>query len=444
MFLLHKLLADRHVVERVALASIESMARVAIICGLGGIMARINVLDSTARKAIASLLTYLLQPALLFTKVSAAVARAGGQIVHWFILPAYVVFHVALGLFLAKIALICWIRFLRRKGRLGSKKLSFSPLPSIEEKTNEIDDDIVEEEIDEVDWEFAILAMASTFPNGGSLCYAIVDSLCATKSSVELLGDDRDSCLHSTIGYISFYLSFLSPTMWLVIPNLFKPKNNKSIELTTRQNEGVSPQSNKSNPQPNIIRRCFSRILAIPPPVLAAIVGALIGAIPGLRKLLLENGNDGLNVLGSALNLVGESAIPTGMINLGGAIAANAFRSDHNSQQKKMPTQLIFAAGLFRLFIIPIFSILLTATLRFHNLFVLRRDAPLTLVLMLEAIPPPAMQCMIIVQLFNQSLERPLAQTLVSLYFVGIITLTLWIAIILSILAADESAVVQK
>ena len=62
--------------------------------------------------------------------------------------------------------------------------------------------------------------------------------------------------------------------------------------------------------------------------------------------------------------------------------------------------------------------------------------AALTLVLMLESTPPPAMQCMIFCQLFAQDAERPLGKVLVATYVCSLVTLTAWIALFLSLLSA--------
>mmetsp|Transcript_3881 Transcript_3881/g.12035 ORF Transcript_3881/g.12035 Transcript_3881/m.12035 type:complete len:373 (+) Transcript_3881:49-1167(+) len=82
-------------------AAAQSMGSVALIAAMGGFMSWRQVLNGANRKAVARLLTNLLLPMLLFTKVSAAVAAAGPRIVHWLVLLAYVGFHVGLGILTA-------------------------------------------------------------------------------------------------------------------------------------------------------------------------------------------------------------------------------------------------------------------------------------------------------------------------------------------------------
>ena len=75
----------------------------------------------------------------------------------------------------------------------------------------------------------------------------------------------------------------------------------------------------------------------------------------------------------------------------------------------------------------------IAASVALRQIGALPADRLLLLVLMIEAAPPPAMQLMVLVQLFEQAAERPLGTLLAFLYPASLVTLTLWIAGILQV-----------
>ena len=164
-------------------------------------------------------------------------------------------------------------------------------------------------------------------------------------------------------------------------------------------------------------------------------VASLMGAVPGARDALL--GPPGrASVLGGAVQLVSSAAVPVGIINLGGSVASKAGRSERGGDVA-VPGGLLCAAVVIRLLVVPCLSCAATVALRlFAPAVVPPGDAALTLVLMLESTPPPAMQCMIFCQLFAQDAERPLGKVLVATYVCSLVTLTAWIALFLSLLSA--------
>ncbi|KAJ8604475.1 hypothetical protein CTAYLR_000958 [Chrysophaeum taylorii] len=368
-------LFDDAVLVSIVMAAMRSMLRVAIIGSIGGALAICEVLDTHARKSLARLLTYALLPLLLFTKGSAAVNRAmGPALLHWLIVPAYAAIHVGLGL---AIAAVTGCR----------RRRTFSPLPSTENEPPDL--------------RGALVTLAVAFPNSGSLPLALVEPLCAT------IGCDVDAA----VGYVSFYIAALNPILWVVCPRLLlRQYPTDDAAFSTRR-----------------------WLQSIPPPAVAAVGGAFFGAVPRLYDLALRD-----TVLGSALDLVANSAVPIGIINLGAAIAASARRA------KDPAADAIGAASLakatfFRLLFVPALSIAATYNLRAHNVFIPKRNIPLALVLMLESCSPPAMQLIIFLQLFNLThLERPMAQLLVVMYLISLLTLTAWIAIILAVLTLNE------
>jgi len=431
-------------------AAAQSMGSVALIAAMGGFMSWRQVLNGANRKAVARLLTNLLLPMLLFTKVSAAVAAAGPRIVHWLVLLAYVGFHVGLGILTAAAV----------SNALSRRRRKVLPRRDADEEEDDDDEPAVavltssqemvvnpgssSRPAEEDDWTFVLLLMTLAFPNSGSLVLALADPLCASKTLHAMLGDD---CAHQTVGYVSFYFPFLNLVMWCVCPLLLRRRRRPESlgQALLDDDDDGDGEASRDDEEPSFSARLTRtrafrtaqklsvKLSAVPPPVLAALCGAFVGAVPGLRKAVLGN-EQRQTVLGAATTTVGNAAIPLGIVNLGAAIEANAGRSGVQA----MPLVLVVAVPVLRLVVIPAVSISLTTLIRGNVVLVPRSDKALALVLMLEAAPPPAMQTMVFVQLFNQKLERPLAQLLVSSYFLCLLTLTTWIAIILSLLSADD------
>ena len=411
---------------KVVVASSTSVARVMMVGCAGVLLSRRSILDGAARRKVAELSTYCLLPALLFWQVSAAVARAGPRIAHWLILPCYAVLHCALGLALAKCACRCrrWFRG-ERERRDPTLRPVFSPMTSADLDDEELGETDAADDGGDALLE-AVVMMTAAFPNSGGLPLALVDALCASSARSFLGGDE---CLAATVGYVSFYISVMNPLQWAVCPRL----------LATDAPAPAPAKDAPPSPPPSVPRRCAAGVAALlrkpAPPVWGAILGGVLGAVPGARDALL--GPPGrASVLGGAVQLVSSAAVPVGIINLGGSVASKAGRSERGGDVA-VPGGLLCAAVVIRLLVVPCLSCAATVALRLYAPAVVPPgDAALTLVLMLESTPPPAMQCMIFCQLFAQDAERPLGKVLVATYVASLVTLTAWIALFLSLLSA--------
>ncbi|KAH8090078.1 auxin efflux carrier [Aureococcus anophagefferens] len=251
----------------------------------------------------------------------------------------------------------------------------------------------------------AVVMMTAAFPNSGGLPLALVDALCASSARSFLGGDE---CLAATAA--------------------------RDGRAGARAGEGRAAVAAAERPAAlRGVRRGGARKPA--PPVWGAILGGVLGAVPGARDALL--GPPGrASVLSGAVQLVSSAAVPVGIINLGGSVASKVGRSERGGDVAVLGG-LLGAAVVIRLLVVPCLSCAATVALRlFAPAVVPPGDAALTLVLMLESTPPPAMQCMIFCQLFAQDAERPLGKVLVATYIASLVTLTAWIALFLSLLSA--------
>lgn len=380
-------------------ASVESMIRVGVIGSVGGLLAWQGTLNISGRKSLARILGFGLLPMLLFTKVSRAMSNARTDLLRWLVLPLYVAAHVGFGLLLGRLLALAW----KKKRRNGK----FSALPQSEEQV--VDDTSCADVR-------SLVSLVVAFPNSGALPLALLDSLCSS------LGDDWSGdkeCLASTIGYVSFYISFLNPLQWLICP----------LYLARRRDAETPPVDSTRS----IV---LKKLANIPPPVYAALFGAIFGAVPPAYRFVREG-----TVLGGAFEAIGDAAVPVGIINLGAAVYASfgvAGGADSSSSAgvvEDVPKFVLAAAGLLRLVVVPAVSIALTSSIRGNFVLVPESNKPLALVLMLESCPPPAMQLIIFTQLYDlANLERPLAQLLVLTYLAGLVTVTAWISLILNIL----------
>ena len=410
---------------KVVVASSTSVARVALVMLAGVVLSRRSILTGSARRSIAELSTYCLLPALLFLKVSAAVSRAGPQILHWLVLPAYSLFHCFLGLSLGTAA--CRARRWWRGGEAAHRpRPVFSPMTSADMEDVELGED-AEDDADEALLE-ALVLMCAAFPNSGGLPLALVDALCSSSAQRILGGED---CLDATVGYVSFYIAVMNPLQWFICPRLLR--TNRGEALVSADAAAKEPAAAPATGWRACGAAVGRALKTLAPPVWGAVTGAALGAIPGARDAVLGKA-EAPTVLGGAVALVSAAAVPVGIINLGGSVASKMGKGDGSVS---MPWSLVAIALALRLAVVPVISSGVTIALR-RLAVVPRADPALSLVLFLESTPPPAMQCMIFCQLFSQAAERPLGKVLVAQYGASLATLTAWIALFLTLLGQDE------
>ena len=192
-------------------------------------------------------------------------------------------------------------------------------------------------------------------------------------------------------------------------------------------------------PQPRAAARhvrdlVLQRKPGLPPPVLAAALGLIVGGLPFLSSAFIGDGAPLRSTVTDAAELLARAAVPISTINLGASLSAG---QRAGGLAKGLRPVAVASAGMVRLLVAPAVSIAASVALR--RVGALPADRLLLLVLMIEAAPPPAMQLMVLVQLFEQAAERPLGTLLAFLYPASLVTLTLWIAGILQVVPWIEA-----
>lgn len=402
-------------VGRVLMTSSSSTAVVFLVGFAGALLEKQGIMDGSGRKKMAETLTFCLLPALIFTKVSAAIEQAGPNIIHWLVVPLFALFYTIAGIYMVRFMFYLW-RIQRRRFR-GEATYGTVPtqLSSVAVALYQC-----EEEDDTASIQ-AVVQLAVAFTNSGGLPLALVSSLCES-SVADLLGGDE--CLPTTVGYVSFYIAVMNPLLWLLGPRLLGADASAK-----KQQETGTPTTHHPSPW-HFLERMMG---ALPPPVHGALLGAIIGFIPRARSILLGPVGHP-TVFGAAAEILASAAVPLSLLNLGASISSKA-GGKPSSNKTEISLWLISGAAMLRLLLIPALSIPIIVLLhRYVPQLIPPNNPALIFVLMIESATPPAMSTMVLIQLYAQHLEGPLGKILVFLYIGSLVTLTAWITIILCIL----------
>ncbi|XP_050235425.1 protein PIN-LIKES 3-like isoform X2 [Mercurialis annua] len=151
------------------------------------------------------------------------------------------------------------------------------------------------------------------------------------------------------------------------------------------------------------------------PSTIAAIVGFLIGVIPFIRRLMI--GADApLRVVQDTTSLIGEAAIPTLTLILGGNLLKGL-------QGSGMQKSIIFGIIVVRYVVLPSIGIFIVRGALHFGL--IPPDPLYQFVLMLQFAVPPAMNIGVITQLFGAG-ESECSVIMLWAYSLGSFALTFW------------------
>ena len=411
----------------VFVAAATSMLRVLLVILAGVASERAGLLGRDQRKAVAKLSASLFLPCLIVTKVVRTLDAYRGNLTQVFWLPLYCAAHIGLNHVLISLLLALFLR--KRLDRVSR----------------------------------VVVWIGATFPNSGALPLALVDSLCRAEPALLAPGfEEAEAAAHCdavAVGYVSLYIMVQFPLMYILVPRALlrsgvdegKAKlaaadsaaHAVEVEVTPAVEEtcappAAAPAATSPPPQPRPQRlRAAARHLrdlvlqrkpGLPPPVLAAALGLIVGGLPFLSSAFIGDGAPLRSTVTDAAELLARAAVPISTINLGASLSAG---QRAGGLAKGLRPVAVASAATVRLLVAPAVSIAASVALR--QIGALPADRLLLLVLMIEAAPPPAMQLMVLVQLFEQAAERPLGTLLAFLYPASLVTLTLWIAGILQI-----------
>lgn len=369
-------------------AAIKSISKLLSTCGLGIWAGKAGVLDQTALGVLSKLIFNVFQPCLLLVNVASTVAqlKASGGGAPIYILPIAAGFQILVGYIVGKI--VSLLMYGKNDSGEGAKQL----------------------------------LACTAFGNSGPLPLVFTDGLFRSHPDTSLLP--------RSVAYISLYLLGWSPLFWIFAPAVLKEENPNAASTS------------KSEKRKELVRRVFS------PPVVASLIGMVIGLVPALQKVIISN-NGLLNPIFEAMRTLGAAYLPTVLLVLAGSLspppssspattaptnASGVSQNDQIDAQFVMKALSVYAAR-FALMPIVAFSLYKMACLSIPGVKAFfDKDPLLLMILLLEASMPSAQNTTVILQLQgNKGAATRLARTLMAVYVLGVPALSYWLIRILSL-----------
>lgn len=378
-------------------AAVKAISKLIGTCGIGVWAGKAGILDQNALGVLSRLIFSLFQPCLLFVNVATTVASSGSGSggASLYMLPLVAGFQILLGYVIGKLV----------------SSVVYRSNPNSEEAKQ--------------------LMACTTFSNSGPLPLVFADGLFRTHANKALAAN--------SIAYISLYLLGWSPLFWIVAPAILKdaevPGEGTAVSAAERRKA--------------LLQRIFS------PPVVGAILGLLVGAVPFLRKVFISS--EGLfNPLFESMRTIGTAYLPTVLVVLAGSLSASgAAKAKAGGDNSKATADSAAAAVVerantsqaFALQVVCIYiaRFLLMPSAAFalvglvakylpavHRIF--QKDPLLLLVLLLESCMPSAQNTTVIYQLQGKKdAAGRLARVLMVLYVLGIPAMSYWLIKILNL-----------
>lgn len=237
-----------------------------------------------------------------------------------------------------------------------------------------------------------LVTAASAFGNSGYIPYPLVTAIAAT---APLFAGDAGAGGRG-VAYISVYLLCMSPCLW-----------------------GIGYPYLAHQPLRALRREHF-----LSPPIIAALIGLVLGVVPFLHSVCVAEGAP-LRVLLDAASVVGEGVIPCALLVLGANLA------DTPSDSADLPLRTYVGVACGRLVLMPALGVLYVLLL--HQAGWLPADPMFALVLLIESAVPAATNLMVMCQVHERS-ESAMAWVLVVNNLLAIVTLSLFGALFLWLL----------
>ena len=378
--------------SQIKTAAVRAVSKLLATCGIGAYAAKENVLTQSALSTLSSLVFNLFQPCLLFVNVCQTIASQ----------------RVAGGspiAWILPLAALAQITLGFVVGKILGKFLYFGKEDSSEAKQ---------------------FLTSSTFGNSGPLPLVFTDALFRASKDPTLLPN--------SVAYISLYLLGWSPLFWVVGTTILSnPDEKKSAEEERKI----------------MLKRIFS------PPVMASIVGLIVGSNAFLSSLFIPGGAIFHSIF-EAMRTIGGGYLPSVLMILAGSLVAPTTKDGTETATGQLSQYQEFKenfgigaeSGTGRAFMKQVIvtylcRFLLLPTVAFAGLKSLAAVAPaaynylmsqplLLFILLLETCMPPAQNSVTIMQLSGDKKgSSMMARTLLVIYALGTPALTFWMMRIL-------------
>ncbi|CAA0809371.1 Auxin efflux carrier family protein [Striga hermonthica] len=383
---------------------------VLIISTLGAFMATdyLNLFPSDARKYMNKIVFVAFTPSLVFSSLAKTVRLE--DIISWWFMPVNIAVTFVVGAFFGWVA----VKILR-------------PEPYLED---------------------LIIAFCSS-GNLGNILVIIIPAICQENGSP--FGDEN-VCTTVGLSYASFSMALGAFYIWTYTFHLIrsagekykailaaeesKKEPNKDLEADDKSalllllHQGDVTQKQIVESKRNTM--WWTRIVMIfhqigeellSPPILAAVIGLVFGAISWLRNLIIGE-NAPLRVINSSLKLLGDGTIPCITLILGGNLTQGL-------RKAKLRWGIVIAVVCVRYVILPAVGICVVQAA--SRLGFLPSDPLYHFVLMIQFTLPPAMNIGTMTQLFDVAQEECSVLFLWT-YVVAALALTAWSTLFMWIL----------
>lgn len=377
------------IVELFLTASIP-VVKVLLVTGVGSYLAldHINVLGEDARKHVNTLVFYVLNPALVASNLASTITYQS-MLKLWF-MPINVLITFIVGSALGWIL----IRITRPPPRLRG-----------------------------------LILGCSAAGNLGNLPFIIVPALCKENGSPF---GDPDVCYTHGMAYVSLSMAIGAIYLWSYVYNIVRVSSEAAAadsDDTTKpllssdpfqlplKLEDESGEAQGLKQKLGMVFRKLNVKAILAPSTMGAVAGFVIGVVPLLRRSLIGSGAP-LRVIQDAATLIGDGAIPTLTLIVGGNLLKGLRGS--SGIQKSVIMGIIIA----RYVVLPVVGIAVVKGAVYLG-FVNSSDALYQFVLLLQFALPPAMNIGVITQLFGAG-ESECSIIMLWTYSLASLSLTFW------------------
>lgn len=371
-------------------AALKAIGKLLSTCGIGVWAGKVGILDQAALSVLSKLIFNIFQPCLLFVNVARTVANLSsstaksGSAEAIYMLPLAAALQVVVGYVVGKL-------------------LSFF----IYRKDPEND-------------EAKELMACATFANSGPLPLVFTEGLFHASADHTLVG--------RSAAYISLYLLGWSPLFWILGPAILQQRDGQ--------------QKDPAKARKELLSRIFS------PPVVASLLGMVVGFVPFLRNLIVH-ADSPLSVVYEAMRTLGTAYLPSVLMVLAGSLSPPSAPATATTAaaaaaapvaEKQIDWQFVSKVGsvyLSRFLLMPtigfgLLKFLSKTSPAMAQLFA--KDRLLLFVLLLETCMPSAQNTTVILQLQgNKAGATKLARTLMMIYVLGVPAITYWLVQILKL-----------
>ncbi|KDP36734.1 hypothetical protein JCGZ_08025 [Jatropha curcas] len=395
------------------IASSIPVLKVLMITGLGTFLAldRVDILKGDARKHVNNVVFYVFSPALVGTKLAETITYE--SIVKMWFMPLNILITFIIG------SMLGWIlvQLTRPPSHLRG-----------------------------------LIVGCCAAGNLGNMLLIMIPAICKEKGSPF---GAPDVCQSYGLAYVSLSMAIGAVYLWTYVYNIVRKStagtgkespgetctepllpSKESLPYENHIHEYALPVS-KSDGQPEdfpsykrLIRTVLGSIGSInwktvfAPSTIGAIVGFVIGLVPYIRKLLIGV-EAPLHVIRDTTSLLGEAAIPTLTLILGGNLLKGL-------KGQGIQKSVLFGIIVARYIALPLIGIVIVkGALRFGFI---PSDPLYQFVLLLQFAVPPAMNIGVITQLFGAG-ETECSVIMFWAYALASVSLTLWSTIFMWLVA---------